>query len=182
MDRHALREVLKMIAGWKLTSVALAGALGIAVLAYWRTDLVKAAVQDLGARFGGRGSNSARRKLVFKPDAHAIISNRDGFEVGVFGFTSSDGNEVSYYLLTPVGTASAANEFDKRLAQADYVVVREPFKNPEGRAEERAVIFFENPRNHREVAAVLWTDGPRLRSIESGSLYDVLEFEKRGPH
>ncbi len=166
--------------GWKLTSVALAGALVIAVLAYWRTDLVKVAVQDLGARSGSRGSNSAREKIVFKPDAHGISSNRDGFEEGVFGFTSSDGNEVSYSLLTPVGAASAANEFDKRLALADYVVVREPFKNPEGRPEERAIIYFENPINHVEVAAILWTDGRTLRSIESGSLYHALEFERQG--
>lgn len=171
-----------MPAHWKLTSAALAGALGIAVLAYWRTDLMKAAVQEFGARFGSPGSDSANRKLVFKEDAAGIVLNQDGFKVAVYGFTSSDGNAVSYNLLTPVGSASAATEFDKRLAQADYVVVNQPFKNPEGRVEERAVIYFENPINHREVAAVLWTDGPRLRSIESGSLYDALEFEKQGPH
>ncbi len=171
-----------MLASWKLTSVALAGALGIAALACWRTDLVKAAVQHLGRALAAGGSTSAPRKPVFKPDAHGIVLNQDGFEVGVFGFTSSDGNDVNYYLLTPVGAASAANEFDKRLAQADYVVVREPFKNPEGRVEERAIIYFENPVNHAEVAAILWTDGPRLRSIESGSLYDALEFEKQGLH
>jgi len=169
-----------MPAGWKLASVVLAAALGVVVLAYWRTDLVKAPVENLGARFASPGSISARRKLAFKEDAAGIVLDQDGFRVAVYGFTSSDGNDVNYYLLTPVGSASAATEFDKRLALADHVVAREPFKNPEGRVEERAVIFFGNPRNHQEVAAILWTDGRTLRSIESGSLYHALEFEKQG--
>jgi hypothetical protein len=169
-----------VVVGWKLKIGALAGTVSIAGLLCWQTGLLTAAVRTLRGIVAAQSSESARKKPVFKEDAAGTILNRDGFEVDLHGFKSSDGNSVSYSLSTPLGSATALDELDRQLALADHVVVREPFRNAEGHvAGERAVIFFEGRRTHEEIAAILWTDGRILHRIESRSLYHALEFEKQ---
>ncbi len=164
----------------KWASIVLAGAAGIGVLLYFQRELLTAPLRNLGGRPGASGPQSSKQKIVFKEDVDGSIANSDGFTIDLRGFVSSDGNEVSYSVSSPVASASVTAEFGRRLATADYVVVREPFRNAEGGVVgERAVIFFQGSRTHHEVAAVLWTYGRNLHSIESGSLYHALEFEKQ---
>lgn len=169
-----------MLSGWKRTSAGFAAVFAIAGVIYWRSDLVTAGVRAFKQRLHRGESGLARGKLAFTEVVHGIYVDKNGFNVAVFGSKSSDGGSVDYYLLTPVGSANGADEFERRLAEADYVVTKESLKNAQGlEVGQRAIILFRGRRADQEIVAVLLNYGRELRSIESESLYDVLEFEKQ---
>ena len=168
---------------WRRTGIALSGAAALTILFYFQTTLFTSPLRILGMRASNQNPQPQRKKLVFTEDADGTILNRDGFDIDLRGFLSSDGNEVSYSISSPRGSARVTDKFEDEIARADYVVVREPLRSADGRhVGERAIILFQNTRTHKEVAAVLWTSSRSLHSIESGSLYHALEFEKQMNH
>jgi hypothetical protein len=165
---------------WRQVGLSLAAGIGIGVLISSQAGRFTATIRDIGARLGNHESRSARKELVFTPGAIGEIMDQDGFRLSIHGFKISDGGNLSYYLFIPIASASANDEFERWLAPADFVVVRDVVKNARGEGVgRRAVVFFPNRDAQGEVAAVVWSDGRDLHSIESLSLYDALVFEKR---
>jgi len=165
---------------WKQISLSLAIGIALGLLLSSQTARLKSTIRDLRARLANHELSRAKEELAFRSDATAEIFDQNGFQVSVHGFKCSDGGTLSYSIWLPRASARADDEFEKPLADADIVVLREAVKNTKGEAYgQRAIALFWNRYTQTDVPTVMWTDGPNLRSIASASLYDALVFEKR---
>ena len=164
----------------RLVSLGFAGALGLAAVMYWQADIAMASARKHKARLETQDAQETKKRIEFKSDAAATILDHNGFEEDLYGYIASDGADLTYVYAKPVGTTSATAEFERRLATADHVVARGPLKDADARViGERAVYYFSDPRTHKVYVEILWTDGRTLHSLESMSLYHLLEFERQ---
>ena len=165
---------------WRHVSLSLLVGIGIGILLSSQTARLKSAIRGLRAPLANHELSRANEELAFSSDATAEIFNQNGFQVSVHGFRCSDGGTLSYSIWLPRASARVGDEFEKQLAEADIVVLREITKDAKGKPYgQRAIALFWNRYTQTDMPTVMWTDGPNLRSIASASLYDALVFEKR---
>jgi hypothetical protein len=107
-----------------------------------------------------------------------MIDGGGGF--GIRTYRSSDNVEL-YFASGGYASTEKTNEvFDRQVGEATQVLELTPKLDANGKeAGRRAVVIFLDKETNENYASVIWTDGWRIVSIDSPSLWHVLEFEKR---
>lgn len=107
-----------------------------------------------------------------------MIDGGGGF--GMRSYRSSDNVEL-YFASGGYDSTEKTNEvFDQRVAGAVQVLELTPKLDAAGKeAGRRAVVILIDKETNQQYATVFWTDNRSIVSINSPSLWHVLEFEKR---
>ena len=107
-----------------------------------------------------------------------MIDGGGGF--GIRAYRSSDNVEL-YFASGGYASTEKTNEvFDRQVREAVQVLELTPKLDANGKeAGRRAVVIRVDKETNEKYASVFWTDDWRIVSIDSLSLWHVLEFEKR---
>ena len=107
-----------------------------------------------------------------------MIDGGGGF--GIRSYRSSD-NVKLYFASGGYASTEKTNEvFDAEVAKAVQVIELTPKLDAHGKeAGRRAVVILVDKETNENYASVFWTNDRRIVSIDSPSLWHVLEFEKR---
>jgi hypothetical protein len=131
----------------------------------------------------GQAENSSAppvKKITFKLQRMSDGVRADGRWFHTHTYLSSDGQKVSFTYITFDSDAAAAGEIDRVIHGASKVLERGLRKNEEGKTiGERVVALFVTKDPPKAIAKLIRTNDQFYCEVDSESLQEVLEFERR---